>query len=309
MKTTLRIFRILFKLLLLSYVTVINLVLISAFYVLLLAIVGWVAPSFLPGLFAQYGFAHHLVCSLPLYIVLLYILYSLSPLNVWLMRMKEGYKPLGGEERVRLERLLSEMGMERKLNIYCNRDARTNAVTFGFNTIGLTDGILRVATDEELKGIISHEVGHISHYDFVYQVLLFSMQSLGYRCLYGLFLLPALFFGLIGNLVIAVIPAVRFAVVGMAKLWWSLYKLLHHTIYGISRILDVNINKYAEYRCDTYAVRYGCGEGLLSFLRRLVVAETGGERTSFTEYIMSTHPSTEKRIARLKKIVVTCDKE
>ena len=59
------------------------------------------------------------------------------------------------------------------------------------------------------------------HYDFVYQVLLFSMQSLGYRCLYGLFLIPALFFGLAGNLVIAVVPAVRFAVVGMARLWWS----------------------------------------------------------------------------------------
>ena len=65
METTLRIFRILFKLLLLSYVTVVNLVLISAFYVLLLAIVEWVAPSFLPGLSAQYGFAHHLVYSLP----------------------------------------------------------------------------------------------------------------------------------------------------------------------------------------------------------------------------------------------------
>ena len=51
--------------------------------------------------------------------------------------------------------------------------------------------------------------------------------------LYGLFLIPALFFGLAGNLVIAVVPAVRFAVVGMARLWWSLYKLLHHTIYGI----------------------------------------------------------------------------
>ena len=251
MKTTLRIFRILFKLLLLIYVAVINIILISAFYVLLLAIVEWMAPSFLPGLFARYDFAHHLVYSLPFYIVLLYILYSLSPLNVWMMRMKEGYKPLGGEERARVERLLSEMGMERKLNIYRNKDARTNAVTFGFNTIGLTGGILQMASDEELKGVISHEVGHISHYDFVYQVLLFSMQSLGYRCLYGLFLIPALFFGLIGNLVIAVVPAVRFAVVGMAKLWWSLYKLLHHTIYGISRIFDVNINKYAEYRCDT----------------------------------------------------------
>ena len=303
MKTTLRIFRILFKLLLLSYVTVINIVLISAFYVLLLAIVEWMAPSFLPGLFAGYGFAHHLVYSLPFYIVLLYILYSLSPLNVWMMRMKEGYRPLGGEERARVERLLSEMGMERKLNIYRNKDARTNAVTFGFNTIGLTGGILQMASDEELKGVISHEAGHISHYDFVYQVLLFSMQSLGYRCLYGLFLIPALFFGLIGNLVIAVVPAVRFAVVGMAKLWWSLYKLLHYSIYGISRIFDVNINKYAEYRCDTYAVRYGCGEGLLSFLRRLAVAETGGGRPSFTEYIMSTHPSTEKRIERLEKLL------
>ena len=208
-----------------------------------------------------------------------------------MMWMKEGYKPLDGEERMRVERLRSEMGMERKLNIYCNRDARTNAVTFGFHTIGLTGGILQTASDEELKGVISHEVGHISHYDFVYQVLLFSMQ------------LPALFFGLAGNLIIAVVPAVRFAVVGMARLWWSLYKLLHHTIYGISRIADVNINKYAEYRCDTYAVRYGCGEGLLSFLRRLEVAETGGERPSFTEYIMSTHPSTEKRIVRLEKLL------
>ena len=251
MKTTLRIFRILLKLLLLSYVAVVNIILISAFYVLLLAIVGWVAPSFLPGLFAEYSFAHHLVYSMPFYIVLLYILYSLSPLNVWVMRMKEGYKPLDANERARLERLLLEMGMERKLNIYRNRDARTNAVTFGFNTIGLTGGILGAASDEELKGIICHEVGHISHYDFVYQVLLFSMQSLGYRCLYGLFLIPSLIFGVIGNFMIGVVPAVRFAVVGIAKLWWSAYKLLHHTIYGLSRIADVNINKYAEYRCAT----------------------------------------------------------
>lgn len=73
MKTTLRIFRILYKLLLLCYVTVVNIILISAFYVLLLLIVEWVAPSFLPGLFAEYSFAHHLVYSLPFYIVLLYI--------------------------------------------------------------------------------------------------------------------------------------------------------------------------------------------------------------------------------------------
>ena len=39
-----------------------------------------------------------------------------------MMWMKEGYKPLDGEERMRMERLLSEMGMERKLNIYNRAD-------------------------------------------------------------------------------------------------------------------------------------------------------------------------------------------
>lgn len=304
MKTILRIFRILFKLLLMAYVTVVNILLISFFYVLLLAIVGWVAPSFLPGLFSEYSFAHHLVYSMPFYVVLLYILYTLSPLKVWMMRRREGYRPLGGVERVRLERLLSEMGMDRKLNLYRNGDASANAVTFGFNTVGITDGMMKQASDEELKGVICHEVGHISHYDFVYQVLLFSMESFGSRCLYGIFLIPALVFGIIGSMVSALVPALGFLGEPAGKFWWGLYKLLHFVIYGISRIVDVNINKYSEYRCDAYAVRYGCGSGLLSFLYRLKRAEEmRGERPTFTEYVMSTHPATEKRIVRLEKLL------
>ena len=209
---------------------------------------------------------------------------------------------MNSSDRMRLERLLSEMGMNRKLKLYRNNDARINAAAFGFNTIGLTGGVLATASDEELKGVISHEVGHISHYDFVYQVLLFSMESFGYRCLYGIFLIPALIFGIIDGMVFALVPALDFVGELIAKIWWAVYKLLHRIIYGISRIADVNINKYAEYRCDTYAVRYGCGEGLLSFLRRLKRTEdVYCERPTFTEYIMSTHPSTEKRIARLEK--------
>lgn len=220
-----------------------------------------------------------------------------------MLRRKEGYRPLNSSDRMRLERLLSEMGMNRKLKLYHNNDARVNAAAFGFNTIGLTGGVL-AASDEELKGVISHEVGHISHYDFVYQVLLFSMESFGYRCLYGIFLIPALIFGIIGSMVFALVPALGFVGELIAKLWWAVYKLLHRIIYGISRITDVNINKYTEYRCDAYAVKYGCGEGLLSFLRRLKRTEdVYGERPTFTEYIMSTHPSTEKRIERLEKLL------
>lgn len=303
MKTTLRIFRIIFKLLLLAYVMVVNFFFITVFYSLLLTIIRHICPGCVPGLFDE-GLVPHLVNTMPFYLLLLFILYTLSPLKVWMMRRKEGYRPLGGVERVRLERLLSEMGMDRKLNFYRNGDVRANAVTFGFNTVGITDGMIRQASDEELKGVICHEVGHIAHYDFVYRVLLFSMESFGSRCLYGIFLIPALIFGIIGGMVSALVPALGFVGELAGKFWWGLYRLLHFVIYGISRIADVNINKYGEYRCDAYAVRYGCGSGLLSFLYRLKRAEDmRGECPTFSEYILSTHPATEKRIVRLEKLL------
>ena len=80
------------------------------------------------------------------------------------------------------------------------------------------------------------------------------------------------------------------------------YALLLSILRHIWPAYIPGINKYTEYRCDAYAVEYGCGEGLLSFLRRLKrMEDVYGERLTFTEYIMSTHPSTEKRIARLEK--------
>ena len=208
MKTTLRIFRIISKLLLMAYVTIVNFVFITVFYALLLSILRHIWPAYIPGLFDE-GLVPYLVNTLPYYLLLLFILYSISPLNVWMLRRKEGYRPLNSSDRMRLERLLSEMGVNRKLKLYRNNDARVNAAAFGFNTIGLTGGVLATASDEELKGIISHEVGHISHYDFVYQVLLFSMESFGYRCLYGIFLIPALIFGIIGSMVFALVPGVH----------------------------------------------------------------------------------------------------
>lgn len=221
MKTTLRIFRIISKLLLLAYVTIVNFVFITVFYALLLSILRHIWPAYIPGLFDE-GVIPYLVNTLPYYLLLLFILYSISPLNVWVLRRKEGYRPLNSSDRMRLERLLSEMGMNRRLKLYRNNDARVNAAAFGFNTIGLTGGVLAAASDEELKGIISHEVGHISHYDFVYQVLLFSMESFGYRCLYGIFLIPALIFGIIGSMVFALVPALGLVGELIAKLWVSI---------------------------------------------------------------------------------------
>lgn len=303
MKITLRILRIICKLLLLAYVTVVNLIFIIMFYALILGIVHLIFPTFDSKL-SSGALGSHLINTLPFYLLLLHILYCLSPIRVWFLRRKEGFKPLTGNEQTRINRLLSEMGIERKLNLYCNRDTRPNAVTFGFNTIGFTEGMMQQASDEELKGVICHEIGHITHYDYVYQVFIYSMEAFGYRCLYGLYFIPAYLFGIIGAFVFALVPALSFVGRLIEEVWNIAYKLIHKVIYGINHLLSVNINKYTEYRCDAHSLKYGSGEGLLYFLRRLKwMEETYGERMSFTEYIMSTHPATEKRVKRLEKLL------
>lgn len=296
MKIFLKIMRVSIKLVLLGYVFAVNIFLLAFFYLFLLALVKLFFPSFLPDLFARYPFARHATDYLPFYLVSFYAFFSLSPLYVWYLRIKEGFRPLYEEEKRRVERLLSEMGVDKKLKIYVNNNPEENAVTFGFHTIGINGGLWRSASDEELKGVISHEIGHISHYDFVYSTLLYSLEVFGCRALYGLFWIPDFVFSVIG----AVLPGLM----GLVRsLWWLIYRLLYRLIYGLSRLATVNINKYGEYRCDTYALRYKCGRGLLAFLRKQTEKEYHRDRLSFTEYMMSTHPALPNRVARLEKLV------
>ena len=58
MKTTLRIFRIISKLLLLAYVTIVNFVFITVFYALLLSILRHIWPAYIPGLFDAVSYTH-----------------------------------------------------------------------------------------------------------------------------------------------------------------------------------------------------------------------------------------------------------
>ena len=64
MKTTLRIFRIISKLLLLAYVTIVNFVFITVFYALLLSILRHIWPAYIPSLFDE-GLVPYLVNTIP----------------------------------------------------------------------------------------------------------------------------------------------------------------------------------------------------------------------------------------------------
>lgn len=93
MKITLRILRIICKLLLLAYVTVVNLIFIIMFYALILGIVHLIFPTFDSKL-SSGALGSHLINTLPFYLLLLHILYCPFPDKGLVPAKKRGFQAI-----------------------------------------------------------------------------------------------------------------------------------------------------------------------------------------------------------------------
>ena len=287
----LRLFRILAKSLLLIYIVAANVAFITLYYYVLWAIVDLFVPQAMHHLSAAWHIPMSVLVFMPLILVVLYMLYCVSPVNLWVLRTREGFVPLQGARKSLIDGLLAEMKVEGRYTFYGNDSLRLNAMAFGTRSIGLTEGAFRTFSNEELKGVISHELGHIHHHDFIYSSLVYSLQRPGSLALWGIFQIPIGFFRFLGTLLGHNGELNGFCLLAIRLLELA-YAGIVLIVYRLCALVDANINKYSEYRC---------GAGLLSALRRIQELEIANDphRMTFSEYMMSTHPSTHKRIDRI----------
>lgn len=296
-----QIFRALIKFFLGVYVTVINLIFIGVFYVLIKSIAYKLLPS-KAILYIHEHFNPFLIEYLPYIVLIVFTLYCISPINVWWMRQRLGYERFRGSDEKRLDKLVAEIGIDKKLKLYSCPSPSPNAMTFGSNTVGITSGMMCELSDEEIKGVICHEYGHILHNDFVFAVCYSSLESFGLSSLKGIFYLVEIIASIAFFIPIVIFPFLRHLLSFSLALWWAIFSTLEVLIYGISHLLYANINKYSEYRCDRYALDYGQGEGLMLFLKRIKEYEDAEkDKPSWLERLFAEHPSTKNRIKRLEK--------
>lgn len=174
-----------------------------------------------------------------------------------------------------------------------------NALAFGYNTIMLTDGLLKTANEEELKAVIAHEVGHLYYKDSVTLISIVFGNFATRVCmwLYAIYAAISTFvmgifgrMGLVGCIValFAIIPLLVFLPVVIIN--WVGQKILEITLLWHGR--------KAEYRADKFADELGFGPGLIGFLEKIhMITESDN---SFFSRITSTHPAPMKRIGRLE---------
>jgi len=217
------------------------------------------------------------------------------------------------EQEPRLHRMVEEVaGMAGlpKPKVYIVENDAPNAFATGRNpkhaVVAVTTGIMRILNEDELKGVLAHEMGHIKNRDILISAIVATITS---AVMFIAFMARwALFIGAFNRLrgYGAAVPiALWIVIIILAPIG--------------AMLIRTAISRQREYGADETGARiYGRPLSLASALRKLQmgaqmrpmrVSESTAHmytvsplRSDFMGKLFSTHPPVEERIARLERM-------
>lgn len=213
-----------------------------------------------------------------------------------------------GREKAKLEPLLTDV-IERMNNIYkttyrlsdfkikVTDNKVVNACALGYNVITVNRGAFTAFTDEQLRAILAHEMGHLYYRDSVKNIALIY-GSFGTRIvmtIYGIYLMFARFVnqctsGRDGLFItfISIMPLIFF--LPIIALNWVGSKVFN--------LLSLMMSRGAEYRADDFAASLGYKADMVGALE--VMEQVTAYDNSFIAKLMATHPSPMLRVGALE---------
>jgi heat shock protein HtpX len=181
----------------------------------------------------------------------------------------------------------------RRLELCIIDKLQVNACAIGRRTIAVTKGAMQTFDEEQLKGIIAHEIAHIKNGDTIAKMYLLVGSGYFYIAV-SLFKLIALFMDRItqnikGNSLGGFSCSVARTTANIVVAVLSLF----------SQIALAMKSRKIEYRADETAYDWGLGEELISALYLLEKISLGDDRT-VKQKLTASHPRTTARIGRLE---------
>lgn len=244
-----------------------------------------------------------LIC-LVLYAISLTV--AISPLGEWILRLINGVRKLyTRREKDYLIPLFEEIYEDVKQEYpnlphmeICIIDSLTvNACAMGRHTIAVTRGAVETFTEEELKGVLLHEIGHIVHGDT--KATLLNLIGNGLFSIGVIIIKLALL--LLDLLLIPLFNETRGITVLVTSFIRFIFNILlfSFTLTG-NIILSIN-SRSNEYSADYFAYKMAYGEDLISALY-LLQKMSLGENMKLVQRMQASHPHIAKRIGRLEQL-------
>ncbi|MED0739038.1 M48 family metalloprotease [Aneurinibacillus thermoaerophilus] len=205
-----------------------------------------------------------------------------------------------------LETLSKRAGLKTVPALYVLDTDGLEAYALGKNTIGISTGMLKKASDAELYGVLAHEIAHLKYKDSVKGTTIYSLNIAGWIALliiHGILILATFLANFAG----------RIGIIGAAVAFLSL--VLKLFVEGGCKLLVfircASMRK-AEFRADQFAVEVGGGQGLISILEKMAQYEQAINRWSRKKTnqkrgiigkLEATHPPIMERIERIEKFL------
>lgn len=149
-------------------------VVIMAGFVLFIGLMGWVFSMWQ----GQPMITPFVLIAAGIYALIMY--YSGSKLSLAV----NGAKPITKMENPRLYRIVENLAITDGLptpEVYIMNDPALNAFATGrkpsVSAVCVTTGLLEAMNDQELQGVLAHEMGHIKNYDMRVSMVAFAMVA------------------------------------------------------------------------------------------------------------------------------------
>ncbi len=255
----------------------------------------------------------HFLAGVPVVVIIVCIWFLIAWAgHATIIRMATGATPLQRIENKRVynivENLCIQQGMKMP-SIYVIDDASLNAFASGISektyAVTLSKGIIDKLNDEELEGVVAHELTHIRNHDT--RLLIISIIFVGIFAFLAQMALRSLQFGGRGKKGSGYIILIAVAVTAVC--------------YFISLFLRFGISRSREYLADAGSAEwtkkpYALANALRKIdddplieavhskdVAQLFIDNPQGHKKNFLDGLFDTHPPIKKRIQLLEQFV------
>jgi len=233
-----------------------------------------------------------------MFVVAMLLIVLLSAFMPYFMMIFNKKTPLEeGTLRTKLSKLLLDNGYKVK-DIYVmdgsKRSTRANAFFAGMGktkSIVLYDTIIDLLTEDELVAVFAHELGHGVHKDVSHNLIYSSINIFVIICLIFLF---TTYYSIGADFGFQSTNTAFSAIITF---------MTTVTIFGIPQSIFLNyVSRKAEYKADAYSAKLGCGNELISGLKKLSADSFAHLSPSKFDVITNySHPPIADRIQNIEK--------
>lgn len=195
-------------------------------------------------------------------------------------------------------------GLPGDIKLFVNDDESPNAFATGRRTVCVTRGMLSMS-DEQIKGALGHEFGHLSHLDTdrvlvislgnIFVIAFCALMHAGAYVMEAIMHVVSRYFGADNILTRGMIRINTILTIRLVDLFLALWT-------GAGALLCMKTSRGNEYQADAFSCGLGYGDGLIAVLQDLGESP---KPTGLFATLAASHPPMEERIARIRELAAS----